>query len=487
MKKNAILENIKIEKLVFWWKGFARLDDGRVCFITGWAIPWSRVNLKVIKKKRDFIEAQITEVIEKSPIETWSYEVIPGTPWINIEYSEQLKIKDAQVEEALFHCKKYQDNIPHFPIIPMDNTFWYRNKIEFSFWKYISHRENIFQDFNIWFHKRWDFSRVLDFENCILIDELQNDIYKDIRKYTQESWLPVYDQKTWTWFWRHLMIRGMHFSEEILLVFSINPNYFEDTEQKTIEIEKLKKYLTELLVIKYPKITSIYISHNTNKADTLIWELELVYGSETISETILWYSFDIGPKSFFQTNSVWAEKLYSHVREFAINPEQNEWNMWNNTKLWTILDLYAGTWTIGMIFSDIADEVISVELVEEASRNWEKNAQKNQIQNMRFVNAKVEDFLDEYMTEQDTDNTYKNLLIIDPPRAGMHPKALPNILKFWTQQIIYVSCNPATLGRDLEYILANSEYRIEKVQAVDMFPHTHHIEIVVSLTRKSSD
>ena len=483
MGKNTILENIKIEKLVFWGKWFAKLDNGRVCFISWWAIPWSIVNLKIIKKKRDFIEAQIIQVIKKSALETWNYELIPGAPWVNIEYKEQLKIKESQVKEALFHCKKYQDNILHLPIIPMDSTFWYRNKIEFSFWKYISHRENIFENFNIWFHKRWDFSRVLDFESCILIDELQNSIYSDVRKYTQESILPVYDQKTRTWFWRHLMIRGMHFSNEVLLVFSVNPNYFKSWDSRDEEMDKVKKFIIEELVSRYPQIHSVYISHNINKADTLIWDLELVYGSETISESLLWYSFDIGPKSFFQTNSVWAEKLYSLVREFA---GKVRWNNWSNTKLSTVLDLYAGTWTIGIMFSDIAQEVISVELVKEASNNWEKNAQKNRIHNMKFVNAKVEDFLEEYIAQQWTNNLNNDLLIIDPPRAGMHPKALPNILKFWTEQIIYVSCNPATLGRDIEYILANSDYCIEKVQAIDMFPHTHHIEIVVSLIKKPS-
>ena len=491
MKKNTIIKNIKVEKLIFWWKGYVRFEDGKVCFITWWAIPWSIVNLKIIKKKKDYVEAQITEVVEKSPIENWNYEVIPGTPWINIDYKEQLKIKDSQVEEALFHCKKHQKDIPHFRIIPMDNTFWYRNKIEFSFWKYISHRENIFQDFNIWFHKRWDFSRVLDFDECILIDWVQNIIYQDIRKYTQESGLPVYDQKTRTWFWKHLMIRGMYFTKQILLVFSVNPDYFKNLDEKNTAIQDIKNYINTRLVSTHPKIVSVYISHNTNKADTLIWDLELVYGSTTISETLLWYSFDIGPKSFFQTNSLGAEKLYSLVREFALNSQVKNWNNSSDIKLWTVLDLYAGTGTIGMLFSDMAEEVISVELVEEASRNWEKNAHKNQIQNIKFVNAKVENFLQDYLGAKNKYSSKKwdasNLLIIDPPRAGMHPKALPNILEFWTYQIIYVSCNPATLWRDIEYILANSDYYIEKVQAVDMFPHTHHIETVVSLIKKTSD
>ena len=476
MKRGQIIENITVEKLVFWGKGFTRLEDGKVAFITGWAIPGSRVNIKITKKRKDFYEAQITEVLEKSKIETWNYDLFPGAPWMNIEYSEQLKIKQIQIEESMFHLRKYQEDINFLNIISAPKQFWYRNKIEFSFGKYISHREEVFQEFNIGFHKRWEFSKVEDYEECLLIDEEQNTIYQEIRKFTKESGLPVYDQKMCTWFWRHFMMRKMHFSSDILLVLSVYPGYF-DSEENTDNhnqdkvLEWMRVFLKELSV-RFSWIASVYISHNANKADTLIADMELVYGSEAISEELLWLSFDIGPKSFFQTNSEWAEVLYSLVRDFAITDSEK--------KLGTVLDLYAGTWTIGMIFSDIAENIVSVELVEEASRNGEKNAKKNGVTNMDFVNAKVEVFLEEYLTE----SKKADLLIIDPPRAGMHPDALPNILKFGTEQIIYVSCNPATLARDLGYILINSDYKIEKVQAVDMFPHTHHIETVVSLTKK---
>ena len=476
MKKGQIVENIVIEKLVFGGKWFVRLDDGKVAFITGWAIPGARVNIKIIKRRKDFYEAQIIEVLEKSRIETESYDLFPGAPWMNINYNEQLKIKQSQVEEALFHVKKYQENINFLDIIPAPEQFGYRNKIEFSFGKYISHRDDIHQNFNVGFHKRWEFSKVEDYDECLLIDERQNEIYRAVKEFCKNSWLPVYDQKMNRGFWRHFMMRRMHFSEDILIVLSLYPDFFESEENTGFDadecLDMIRDFLHDL-VKKYSDIKSVYISHNANKADTLIWDMELVCWDEVITETLLGLTFDVGPKSFFQTNSQWAEVLYSLVKDFFLSYQGDK-------KMWTVLDLYAGTGTIGMIFADIAEEVISVELVEEASKNGAKNAQKNGINTMQFVNAKVEDFLDDYIAQ----DKKADLLIIDPPRAGMHPSALPNILKFGTEQMIYVSCNPSTLARDLEYILANSDYQIEKVQAVDMFPHTHHIETVVSLVKK---
>jgi len=474
MKKGAILENITVEKLVFWGKWFVRLEDGKVAFITGWAVPESVVNIKITKKRKDFYEAQIVEVIKKSPLETESYDLFPGAPWMNIDYKQQLNIKQTQIEESFFRIKNLQEDINFLPIIPAPDQFGYRNKIEFSFGKYISHRDDIRQDFNVGFHKRGEFSKVEDYDECLLIDELQNEIYREVKQFCKDSGLPVYDQKMNHGFWRHFMMRRMHFSQDILLVLSVYPGYFESEENtdnfdEKIELAKIREFL-KLLWEKYSWIKSIYISHNSNKADTLIWEMELVFWDEVITEKLLGLTFDIWPKSFFQTNSRGAEVLYSLVKDFTKNTQ------------WTILDLYAGTGTIGMILSEDASEVVSVELVEEASKSGEKNAQKNGITNMSFVNAKVEEFLDEYLAE----NKKADLLIIDPPRAGMHPSALPNILKFGTNQMIYVSCNPATLARDLQYILENSDYEIEKVQAVDMFPHTHHIETVVSLIKKQS-
>ncbi len=502
IKKNDILENILIEKLVFWWKGFARLShenselNGRVIFVTGWAIPGTVANLRVIKKKKSFLETQIVDIVKKSDIEikhpTNKYGMSGGWKWINIPYEEQLKIKEEQVKEALNILKNkislpFSKGIPEewgggindeqfnklfLPIEWSPTIDWYRNKVEFSFWKFISHKFWIEEHFNLGFHKQWEYSKIQDMNGCPLIDEIQNEIYREIKKFSKTIWLPVYDQMRQEWFFRHIMIRRTHFADEMMLLFSFNPEYFEKNSKldKDEKLWLIKEFLISLTE-KYQVIKSIYFSHNPNKADVCIGDLELIYWESTIKENLQWLSFNISPTSFFQTNSTWADKLYSMVLDFAKKDELKEH---------TVLDLYGWTWTIWMIFAKAdAKQVTSVELVKSASRDWEKNAKLNWIKNMDFVNAKVEDFLGKYIS-----NWKKaDLLVIDPPRAWMHPDALPNILKFGTKQMIYVSCNPATLARDLGYILENSDYKIEKIQAMDMFPHTHHIETVVSLVK----
>jgi len=484
IKKNDILENIEVEKLVFWGKGFAILKhsnpayDGRVIFITGWAIPGQVVNLRVIKKKNAFLETQIVDIIKKSPFEEENkenkYGMCGGCKWVNIKYEKQLEIKEEQVKEALKNLTKLdEDLVNKFEKIESSPTVnWYRNKVEFSFWKNISKTHNTEEHFNVWFHKQGQFSKIEDFDWCVLIDEVQNKIYKKIKDFSKTLWLPVYDQFDQKWFFRHILIRRTHFTDEIMILLSFNPNYFDDKPNldKQEKLNLIKDFLISLTK-DFPQIKSIYFSHNVNKADTCIWDLELIFWEKTIKENLNWLSFNISPTSFFQTNSTWANRLYEMVLDFAKK---------DDLKNQTVLDLYGWTGTIWMIFAKAwAKNVISVEMVKSSSEDWKTNAKLNNLKNIEFENAKVEDFLEKYI-----ENWNKaDLLIIDPARAWMHPKALPNILKFNTNQIIYVSCNPSTLARDLEYILQNSEYKIEKIKAMDMFPHTHHIETIVSLVK----
>lgn len=467
MKKWTVLENIKVEKLVFWWQWFARYSDWRVIFITWWVVPESVVNLRVLKSKKDYLETQVLDVIKKSPIE----KNHPNNPYgmngwckrVNIPYEEQLKIKESQVKEAFFHTEKLVwKKINVSQIIPSTLVDGYRNKVEFSFWKYISAKESREEHFNLWFHKQWEFSKIEDINWFILVNEEINTIFREVKNFAKSTWLPVYDQMTHKGFFRHLIVRNSYFTNEIMLILSFNHEYNDWNN----DLESIKNFLLSLSK-KYPNIKSIYFSKNNSLADISIWELELIYWSEFIVEEILWLRFNISPKSFFQTNSPGAEKLYSIVKELA----------WDNTNNRTILDLYAWTWTIGMILSSNAKKVYSVELVKQASQDWKENAEKNWIKNMEFVNAKVEDFLKDYIKTWEK----AGLLIIDPPRAWMHPDALPNIIKFESKTIIYVSCNPATLARDLQFIIQNSNYKIKDVIPVDMFPHTHHIETVVKL------
>lgn len=510
MKKNTILENILVEKLVFGGKWFARLKsdnkdlDGKAIFISGGVIPGSIVNLRILKSRKDYIEAQCQETVKKSPIEQKHPDNIywdqAGCGWINIPYSEQLKIKAWQVEESLFHTRKFQENLTISPIVPSPLVDKYRNKIEFSFGKFISQKHHRDDHFNVGFHKQWEFSKIEDFDGTLLISDIANKIYKEIKDFAKNSGHPVYDQFHNSWFFRHIVIRQAFFTNQIMVIFSVNHEYtppaslppqLRGTEGEKIDLTFIKDFFADL-VKKYPEIASIYLSLNSGKADVAIGELELIYGNKFIEEKLLWLTFNISPKSFFQTNSHGAEKLYSEVLgqvlpstptllpegEGSIVPSPSGRGVgWGY--LWTVLDLYGGTGTIGMIFAPHSKKVVSVELVTQASNDGKENAAKNGISNMEFVNAKVEEFLDEYLKKW----LSADLLIIDPPRAGMHPSALPNILKFGTKNIIYVSCNPATLSRDLAYILQNSEYKIKNITPVDMFPHTHHIETIVTLEK----
>ncbi|MDD3302813.1 MAG: 23S rRNA (uracil(1939)-C(5))-methyltransferase RlmD [Candidatus Gracilibacteria bacterium] len=467
MKRGEILENITIEKLVFGGQGFSKHKDGRIIFVTGGVVPGSIVNLRVLKSKKDYLETQVLDIVKKSPIEKIHpnnpYGINGGCKRVNIPYEEQLKIKENQVKEAFFHIERIiGKKINVSQIIPSPLIDGYRNKVEFSFGKYISAKEQREEHFNLGFHKQGEFSKIEDINGFILIPENINDIFRKIKDFSKSTTLPAYDQKTHEGFFRHLVIRNSFFTNEIMIILSYNHKFNEGK----YDIENIKNFLVDLAK-NNEKIKSIYLSKNDSLADISIGELELLYSKEYIVEEILGLKFNISPKSFFQTNSFGAEKLYSTVRNLTGKDADNS----------IILDLYAGTGTIGMILSKNAKKVYSVELVKQASEDGEKNAKNNQIENIEFINAKVEDFLKEY-----TKNGEKaNLLIIDPPRNGMHPDALPNILKFNSKTIIYVSCNPSTLARDLEYILKNSPYNIKEIIPVDMFPHTHHIETIVKL------
>jgi len=259
-------------------------------------------------------------------------------------------------------------------------------------------------------------------------------------------------------------MREWFFTNEIMLILSFFPHFPEAQN-----LDFLREYFQKLTE-KYPEIASIFLSHNDSKADVALGKLECIAGKEYITEKLLGLEFCISPKSFFQTNSHGAEILYQNILDLVPQKELQNAH---------VLDLYSGTGTIGMLFAKYAKYVTSVELVESASKDGEKNAQNNHLTNIDFVCDKTENFLKKYVEKGEK----ADILIIDPPRSGMHPDALKSILQFESEYFIYVSCNPATLSRDLWAILQESSYRIKKVIPVDMFPHTHHIETIVLLKK----
>lgn len=462
-KKHQILENITIEKLVFGGTGMATASDGRKILISGGAIPEAIVNIRLLKVKKNHLEAQIVETIKKSPLEREipeKWQMYGGAKWLNIPYEKQLEIKERQIVEAFHGLKNFTENTTFHTIVPSVESEHYRNKVEFSWGKYISARENIHDDYRFGFHLPGAFDRIENCRYCVLADDEVNEIFKEIDKIARESDFPTYDPKTQIGFWRHLVIRKAKYTGEIMIIFSVN-------SEATTEIKDFFTKISEKLVANFPKIISIFMLENTGKADIVSGNPVKIFGENFITECLFDLSFEIQPKSFFQVNTLTAEKLYARAIDFIKH------------KNGVLLDLYAGTGTIGMLLSKHFSKVYSVELVASASQDGAKNARRNGVENMEFICAKVEDFAENFKNTQKNADT----IVVDPPRDGLHPSAIPNILGFGAKEIVYVSCNPATLVRDLSIILEDGKYALTDVVAVDMFPHTHHIETVVRLEK----
>lgn len=467
MKKDTILENVRIDKLVFGGKGLAEHEDGRKIMVTGGAIPGQVVNLRVLKSKKNYLEAQIVDIVAKSPFEgelPAHFQVYGGCKWLPIQYEKQLEIKEDQVKDALRMLRdKLADTVFH-PIVASPEIYGYRNKVEFSWGKYISAKEGVHEEFRFGFHKQGEFDRIVDCEFCVLSDDRINEIFRAVRDYSKDSGIPTYDPKTQIGFWRHFVVRKSKKTGATMLVFSAN-TAFEGFTRK--EEGELLVFVRQALVPQFPEIESVYLLRNTGKADIVTGEAVKIHGSDTIVETLLGLEFEIHPKSFFQTNSLGAEKLY----EVTLGNLKNKGG--------TLLDLYAGTGTIGILLASRFDKVHSVELVPEASADGARNAARNGVKNVEFFAGKAEEFVKSFLESGEK----ADAIIIDPPRDGMHPSAPKTILEFKAKEIVYVSCNPATLARDLEIMLESGEYRVTDVTPVDMFPHTHHIETVARLER----
>lgn len=460
-KKHQILEHILVEKLIFGGTGLATATDGRKIMISGGAIPGAIVSVRILKVKKNHLETHIVATEKKSPLEREipeKWQLYGGCKWLNIPYEEQLKIKENQILEAFHPLKKFTENTTFHTIVPSVESEHYRNKVEFSWGKYISARENVHDEYRFGFHLPGAFDRIENCRYCVLADDEVNEIFREIDEYARRSDMPTYDPKTQIGFWRHLVIRKAKYTGEIMIIFSVNSSEVSDFLIK----------ISEKLVQKFPKIQSVYMLSNTGKADIVAGEAHLLFGKKYISERLFDLTFDIQPKSFFQVNTLTAEKLYGVAIDYIAH------------KNGILLDLYAGTGTIGMLLSKYFQKVYSVELVASASEDGRKNAEKNGVKNMEFINAKVEDFAKNFAENGQKADT----IVVDPPRDGLHSSATENILNFGAKEIIYVSCNPATLVRDLELILQSEKYQLTDVCAVDMFPHTHHIETVARLEKK---
>ena len=495
LKKWWIYE-AEILSLWFWWEWIAKIDDF-VIFIKWW-IPGQTVKFVLQKKKKSHWQWKIQEIVKKSSIEIEAkckhFWKCGWCKWQNLSYDKQLEFKDNQVKESLKHIWKFDlDLIKFSSILWSPLQFWYRNKSEFSFW-YQEMRvetdekwEKTFFDTweTAWFHKPWKFQEIVDIENCDLITDNANQVFQLIKteclKFSKEVFNPISHQ----WLWRHILIReNVEWELMINLIVNLSQNKYKNQrfnaflEKLAIQLQNFWNWNWNSNWIQNWKLNYVKNFFYTNNSwlndDWSKFEVHKIFWEEDfITEKILWMDFKISAKSFFQTNSKWAEVLYSKVKEFS---DEIIKNSEETNKQWfdkVFIDLYCWTWTIGQILAKWSDaQVIWIEYVESAVKDAKENSKLNELVNTEFICWKVEEKLPELLEEfQKLD-----LIVIDPPRAWMHKKAIETILESWAKNLIYVSCNPSTFARDAQ--IFSELYQLEKVQPVDMFPHTSHIELV---------
>lgn len=467
-KSLPVLENITITDYAAEGKALARVNE-LVVFVP-FAVPGDVVDLQVRRKKHSYCEAEIIRFIKYSERRVkpfcQHFGICGGCKWQNIPYDEQLRMKQKQVYDQLTRIGKV--NLPEFnQILGSVKTQGYRNKLEFgcSNRRWLTQEEiasgSDFTQMNaVGFHITGAFDKILPIEKCWLMDELQNKIRNAIRDYAYEHDIVFYDIRRQCGLLRDIMVRNSDTGEWMVL---IQFHYEKD------EDEVIAKNLLQHIADGFPEITSLLYVNNQKGNDTFNdLNIEVFKGNDYIYETMDGLTFKVGAKSFYQTNTKQAYHLYSVVRDFA-NLTGNE----------LVYDLYTGTGTIANFVSRYAKRVIGIEYVPEAIEDAKINSEINNISNTLFFAGDMKDILTESFISE---NGTPDIIITDPPRAGMHPDVVQTIIKTAPKRIVYVSCNPATQARDLS--LLDNLYEVVAVQPVDMFPHTPHVENVVLLNRR---
>lgn len=464
-KELPVVENVEITGVAAEGKSIARVDD-MVVFIP-YGAPGDVVNIKLDKKKRSYAEAHIVDMVKPSPDRVTPacehFGVCGGCKWQHIPYESQLRYKRDQVVDALTRIAKVE--IPEVnPTLGSKETFCYRNKLEYTFsckcwitFEDLRSGREIADRNALGFHIPGAFDKVLDIKKCWLQDDLSNRIRLFVRQYALAKGYEFYDIKAQQGLMRTLMVRIASTGEVMLIVVFARP------EQEKIDD------LMGAIAAEFPEITSLLYVVNQKVNDTIADQEVITYrGRDYINEEMEGLQFRIGPKSFYQTNSHQAYELYKVARRMAcLKPDD------------LVYDLYTGTGTIANFVARQVKKVVGIEYVPEAIADAKLNSEVNGIDNTIFFAGDMKDVLTDGFIEE---HGRPDVMIIDPPRAGMHEDVVNVILNARPERIVYVSCNPATQARDLA--LMDSLYRVEEVQPVDMFPHTHHVENVVRMVRR---
>ncbi len=464
-RKKIIIEDLEVFELAEKGRGVAKDPEGRIVFIER-VVPGDIVDVQVSKKKKSMLQAFPINFKKKSDLRIEPlckhFEVCGGCTIQNIPYVKQIEFKDNNVIQVLNRIGKiYPEEV--IPILPAPAVEYYRNKLEFSFsnkrWltneemdSGISNLEDV-----LGFHRAGAFDKILNIDKCHLQGGISNQLRNSIKRIGIEFGLTFYDARTQEGELRNIIVKTSSL-DQCMLILSIN------LKDET----KIKEFL-DVVIQENPELTSVFYCINDKKNDFILdLEMKLAHGKPYIEEVLRDVTFRIGPKSFFQTNPAQATRLFEVVESFAgLTGNEN------------VYDLYTGIGSIALFIAKNCKQVVGIEEIESAIEDAKENMERNNISNTVFYAGDVKDILTK---EFATQHGKPDILITDPPRAGMHAKVVDTLLQLKVPKIVYVSCNPATQARDLA--LLSELYSVNKSQAVDMFPHTHHIENVALLTLK---
>ncbi|HHS12421.1 MAG TPA: 23S rRNA (uracil(1939)-C(5))-methyltransferase RlmD [bacterium] len=463
------LVELEIETLSFGSRGVAR-SEGFVWFVDR-ALPGQKVMARIRKVKKQYGEASVAEVLEPGPHQIQApcpyFGTCGGCQLQHMDYSAQVESKTRQIQEILAHL----GGIPVPPVrdtLPSEKIFHYRNKMEFTFsdrrWILPEDPPDAPRDFALGLHVPRQYQKVLDIDACLLQEPVCNDILSTLRELIPDTGLPPYSVQHHSGFWRFLVMRTGARTGDVMLNFLTSGQMRQGDEVMDTLAETLRK--------RHPQITTLIHSISDSLAQVAYGEASRVlFGTGKISEVILDRRFEISPDAFFQTNSFQCESLFRTIMELG-----------DFKKSEIVYDLYCGTGAIGIVLAHRVRKVVGIEVIPQAVEDARRNAEINRLDNTEFILADMKDALH-------TDAVFglhglPDAVILDPPRGGTHPRTIRDLVHMAPPRIVYVSCNPAILARDLQFL--HPGYDIEAVQPVDMFPHTGHIETVSLLTKRKS-
>lgn len=468
MKKGQVLEGI-VERVAFPNKGIVSVEGEEQKVIVKNAIEGQKIRFSINKKRKGKAEGRLLEVIEKSPLQTEEecayFGKCGGCMYQGVPYQEQLKIKETQVKNLLapvllnagYELDEIFEGVKESP-----RSLAYRNKMEFSFGDEVKDGP-----LSLGMHKRGSFHDIVTVDGCRIVDEDYSKILRGVLEFFTEHQVPFYHKMSHVGYLRHLLVRKAVKTGEILIDLVTTTQPIEGADTK----ELLSEMAATICALKLEgTVVGILHTENDSVADAVINEhTELLYGQDHFEEELLGLQFSISPFSFFQTNSLGAEVLYETAREYVADA--------GNGKV--VYDLYSGTGTIAQILAPVAKKVIGVEIIEEAVEAAKENAKRNHLENCEFLAGDVLKVLDDIEQKPD-------FIVLDPPRDGIHPKALEKIISYGVEKMVYISCKPTSLARDLEVLLARG-YEAKRICCVDMFPQTTGIETVCLLSNRKPD